>query len=228
MTGNWSTIVTQSFQDLWRGVLDFAPNIIIAVLIIIIGWLVGLILGRFIEQIVKGIKLDTALAKAGVDALLRKGEINLNSGAFIGGLVKWFIIVVFLIAAFDVLQLDSITKFLQEIVLGYIPRVIVAALILLFSGVLGDIVAKVVRSSSKAAGITGTSLLAVVTKWSIWIFAIFAALQQLGIAVQFIGTLFMGVVGALAIALGLSFGLGGKEVAGKIVAKLYEDISKKD
>lgn len=228
MNSDWSLVVAQSFQDLWRGVLDFAPNIIVAILIIVIGWLVGLLLGRFVEQIIKGIKLDTALAKAGVDALLRRGEINLNSGAFIGGLVKWFIIVAFLIAAFDVLHLQSITDFLQGVVLKYIPRVIVAVLILLFSGVLGDVVAKIVKSSSKAAGLSSTNLIASISKWSIWIFAILVALQQLGIAVQFIGTLFMGAVGACALALGLAFGLGGRDVASKIVAEGYEDLTKKD
>jgi len=228
MSVNWSLVVTESFQDLWRGVLDFAPNIIVAVLIIIIGWLVGLLLGRFIEQIVKGIKLDLALSKAGVDALLRKGDINLNSGAFIGGLVKWFIIVAFLVAAFDVLQLQGITEFFREIVLEYIPKVIVAALILLLSGVLGDVVAKIIRSSSKAAGISSTRVLASVSKWAIWIFAILVALQQLEIAEGLISTIFMGIIGALAIAIGLSFGLGGREVAGKIVSNIYDDLTKRD
>ncbi len=220
--------MTDSFQNLWTGVLNFAPNIVIAILIILIGWLVGMLVGRLIEQVVSGIKLDSALSKAGVDDVLRKGEINLNSGAFIGGLVKWFVIVAFLVAAFEVLGLSSITVFLQDIVLEYIPRVIVAALVLLFAGVLGDVTARLVKSSAKAAGVTHTNFLASISKWAIWVFAILVALQQLGIAVQFISTLFMGAVGAFALALGLAFGLGGKDVAGKVTAELYKEITHKD
>lgn len=226
MAFDWSTVLTESFQDLWTGVLSFAPNIIIALIIILLGWFIGILVGQLVKQIIAGIKLDSALKKAGVDDVLRKGEINLDSGAFVGGLVKWFVIIAFLVAAFDVLGLASITEFLQEIVLEYIPRVIVAALILLFAGVLGDVVAKIVASSSKAAGFGMTGLMATVSKWSIWIFAFLVALQQLGIAVQFISTLFVGVVGALSLALGLSFGLGGKEIAGKIVKEAYEDLKK--
>lgn len=218
----------ESFEGLLAGVLNFAPNIVIAVLIVIIGWLVGVVVGHIIDRIIKGIKLDTMLSKAGVDDVLRKGEINLDSGVFVGGLVKWFVIVAFLVAAFEVLGLSSITVFLQNIVLEYIPRVIVAALVLLFAGVLGDVTARIVKSSSKAAGFSHTNLLASVTKWAIWVFAILVALQQVGIAVQFISTLFMGAVGAFALALGLAFGLGGKEVAGKITAELYKEITHKD
>lgn len=226
MAFDWSMVLTESFQDLWTGVLSFAPNIIIALIIILLGWFIGVLIGHLVQQIIAGIKLDSALKKAGVDDVLRKGEINLDSGAFIGGLVKWFVIVAFLVAAFDVLGLASITIFLQEIVLEYIPRVIVAALILFFAGVLGDVVSKIVASSTKAAGFEMTGLLSSLSKWAIWIFAFLVALQQVGIAVQFISTLFMGAVGALAIALGLAFGLGGKEVASKIVAKAYEDVTK--
>jgi hypothetical protein len=226
MAFDWSVVLTESFQDLWSGVLSFAPNIIIALIIILLGWFIGILVGHVVNQIIVGVKLDSALKKAGVDDVLKKGEINLDSGAFVGGLVKWFVIIAFLVAAFDVLGLSSITVFLQDIVLEYIPRVIVAALILLFAGVLGDVVAKIVSSSSKAAGFRMVGLLASLSKWSIWIFAILVALQQLGIAVQFISTLFMGTVGALAIALGLAFGLGGKDVAAKIVARAYDDLSK--
>ncbi len=226
ITNDWSTVITGSFQDLSRGVLSFAPNLVIALLIILVGWLIGIVIGRIVNQIIDGLKIDKALQKAGVDEILRKGEINLNSGEFIGALVKWFIIIAFLIAAFDVLHLASITLFLQNIVLEYIPRVIVSVLVLLFAGVLGDVVAKIVQSSSKAAGFTGAHFLANITKWAIWIFASLVALQQLGIAVQFISILFMGAVGAFSVAIGLSFGLGGKDVAGKIVENIYKDISK--
>jgi len=227
-TNDLVLVVTQSFQDLWKGVVYFAPNIILAILIVIVGWFLGIVFDRIVERIIKGIKLDVGLSKAGIDTLLRKGEINLNSGLFLGGLVRWFIIIASLVAAFDVLHLSGITMFLQNIVLEYIPRVIVASLILLFSGVFGDVIAKIIRSSSKAVGNSSANFFASVAKWAIWVFAVLVSLQQLGIAVQFIGTLFVGTVGALALAFGLSFGLGGRDVAAKIIEKGYHELTKKD
>ena len=223
MAFDWSVVLTESFQDLWMGVVSFAPNIIIALIIILLGWFIGILIGHVVRQIIEGIKLDSALTKTGMDEVLRKADINLDSGAFVGGLVKWFFIIAFLVAAFDVLGLSSITLFLQEIVLEYIPRVIVAALIVLFAGVLGDVVAKIVTSSTKAAGFKMTGLLSSISKWSIWIFAFLVALQQLGIAVQFISILFMGTVGALAVALGLAFGLGGQQAASDVIKKIREE-----
>lgn len=220
----WGDVLTASFQDLWRAVLQFVPNLIIALIILILGWAIGALIGRIISQIVKSIKLDAALESAGIGALLRRGNLPLNSGAFLGGLVKWFIIIVFLVAAFDVLNLTQVNIFLQQVVLLYLPQVIVAVLILLVGGVVGDFMAKVVQASAKTARVSSANFLSTVTRWAIWVFAILIALSQLGIATAFIQTLFTGFVIALALALGLSFGLGGQEAARETIEKIRKDV----
>lgn len=220
----WGDVLTASFQDLWRAVLQFVPNLIIALIILILGWAIGALIGRIISQIVKSIKLDAALESAGIGALLRRGNLPLNSGAFLGGLVKWFIIIVFLVAAFDVLNLTQVNIFLQQVVLLYLPQVIVAVLILLVGGVVGDFMAKVVQASAKTARVASANFLSTVTRWAIWVFAILIALSQLGIATAFIQTLFTGFVIALALALGLSFGLGGQEAARETIEKIRKDV----
>lgn len=224
----WGNVLTTTFQDLWGGVVMFVPNLIIAILIILVGWLVGALVGRVISQIVKSLKIDEALKRAGVEDALAKGGMLLNSGNFLGALVKWFIIVVFVVAAFDVLQLTQVNAFLREVVLGYLPRVIVAVFILLVSAVIGDVMQKIVTTSAKTAEIRSARFLGVVTKWSIWIFAILVAMVQLGIASVFIQTLFTGVVIAISLALGLSFGLGGQEAAAKFIDKTKHEISHKE
>jgi Trk-type K+ transport system membrane component len=228
MTVNtWSQVLTQSFQDLWIGVIGFVPNLVVAILIVIIGWAVGVLLGRVVAQIIKSLRLDEGLRKAGLEEFLNRGGINLNSGAFVGALVKWFVLLVFTIAALDVLRLNQVTLFLRNI-LEYIPQVVVAVLILLAAGIIGDALKRVVVSSARSAELKSSGFLGSVTKWAIWIFAILVALTQLGIAPMIINTLFTGFVVALSLAFGLAFGLGGQEAASRVVDKMGKELSHKD
>ena len=175
----------------------------------------------------KSLKVDDALRRSGFESFLIRGGVNLDSGAFVGGLVKWFVIVVFLIAAFDVLGLSQVNFFLQDVVLGYLPRVIAAALVLLVAGVIGDVTGRVVVTAARTAGVESAHFAGAVARWAIWIFAILVALSQLGIAAAFSQTLFTGVVIAVSLALGLSFGLGGQEAASRFVEKLRGEMSGK-
>jgi hypothetical protein len=222
----WSEVLSLSFRNLWLGVVGFVPNLVVAIIIVLLGWGIGVLLGRVINQIIKAIKIDEALRKAGVEDFLNKGGLNLNSGAFLGGLVRWFVILVFLLGAFEVLNLSQVTLFLKEI-LNYLPQVIVAVLILIAAGLVADVMKKIVMSSAMAARIASAGFLGTVTKWVIWIFAILVALSQLGIAAGFIQTVFTGLVVALSLGLGLAFGLGGQEAAGQVVDKVSKEIADK-
>lgn len=218
-------MLASSFRGLWGGVISFLPNLVVAVIILFVGWAVGALVSKAIEQFMKSIKFDEALGKAGFEDVVRRSGINLNSGKFIGGLVKYFIIVAFLIVSFDVLHLTKVTDFLQQVVIGYLPQVIIAVLILLVGGVVGDILSKIVMASAKTAGLTSANTLSVVAKWAVWVFAILVALSQMGIAGAFIQTLFTGFVVAVSLALGISFGLGGQTAAARAIEKVQHDIS---
>ena len=206
----WSDVLSLSFKNLWLGVIGFVPNLVIAI----------------VSQVVKAIKVDEALRRAGVEDFLNKGGLNLNAGNFLGALVRWFVILVFLVAAFDILHLSQVTLFLKDI-LNYLPQVIVAVLILIAAGYVADAMKKVVLSSAMTADLTSAGFLATVTKWVIWVFAVLVALSQLGIASGFIQTIFTGLVVALSLGLGLSFGLGGQEAASRVVERVGKEISSK-
>lgn len=214
-----------AFVNVWSGFAAVLPHIIGAILVFIAGWIVAAFVAKIVAHIVKASKLDNGLEQAGFSAVVKRAGITLDSGAFIGGIVKWFIIVAFLIASFEVLGLTQVNVFLQQVVLLYLPQVFVAVLILLVSVVIADAVSKTVVSSARAANIRSANLLGAVTKWSIWIFAVLTALVQLGIAVGFIQTLFTGVVVALSLAFGLSFGLGGQQAAAGYVEKMKKEIA---
>ena len=226
MIGTWGDVLVVSFRNLWLGVASFVPNLIIAIVIILVGWGIGVLLGRVIAQVIRAIKLDEALRRAGVEDFLNKGGLNLNSGSFLGALVRWFIILVFLTGAFEVLGLTQVTAFLRDII-DYLPQVIVAVLILIAAGLVADAMNKIVLSSAKSANISSAGFLATATKWIIWIFAILVALSQLGIASGFIQTIFTGLVVALSLGLGLAFGLGGQEAANRVIDRVGKEVGEK-
>ncbi len=220
LINTYGQALQSSFQNLWWGMVAYVPNIIVAIIVFVLGWVVGTIVGRGIQQLFKSARVDEALKKTGADEMMHKGGMSLNTGAFVGGLVRWFIILVFLTASFEVLGLSQVNQFLQGVVLSYLPKVFVSVLVLLVAGVLGDAVQRVVSASARAADVRSAGMLGVISRWSIWIFAFLIALSQLGIAAPFFQTLFTGFVIALSLAFGLSFGLGGQEAAGEFIHKV--------
>ncbi len=202
----------------------FIPNLIVAIVILLIGWGISAIVYTAIVSFMKTIKFDEALRKAGFDKVVSKAGLTLHSGKFLGKIVQYFIVIAFLIASFDVLGLNQVTAFLQQIVLGYLPQLIIAVLILLVGSVVGDVMSRIVMVSAKTAGLMHANLLGTITKWGIWIFVFLVALSQMGIAGGFIQTLFTGFVVAISLALGLSFGLGGQAAAARTVDKIQNEI----
>jgi hypothetical protein len=220
----WAQVLQGSFESLLYGLVNFIPNLVVAIIIFVIGWLIGVGIGRVVAQVITALRIDQALRSAGVDKVVERAGFTLNSGAFLGALVKWFFIVVFLVAALDVLHLTVVTAFLSTVVLGYLPQVIAAVLILLVAAVVAQAMERVVAGSARAAHLTSANFLGSVAKWAIWIFAILAALDQLEVAPAFVQTLFTGVIVAVALAVGLSFGLGGQVAAARYIEKVREQV----
>lgn len=220
----WGDVIVASLQQVWATVAVFLPLFIGAVVVLILGWIIAVAVGKVVEQIVRALRLDTILSKLDFEKTLERAGWKLNSGAFVGGLVRWFLIIVFLLASVNILGLTQVSDFLQDVLL-YIPNVIVAAFILIISAVLSEAVEKFVRGSVEAAGYRGT-FVGVVARWAIWLFAFAAALLQLGIATALVQTLVTGLVAALAIAFGLAFGLGGKEVASDFLQKVRSELKR--
>jgi hypothetical protein len=213
----------QSAQSLLSGVSDMLPKIIAALFFIILGLVFGLALGRVVSQIAQAVKADEWLTKAGVDKYLARAGYKLNSAAFLGWLAKLFVVIIFLQAAFEILGLSQVNVFLSQALI-YIPQVIVAAIILFVASITSDILSGMVVGTSKAIGSHVAQLLGTVTRVAIWMFAIIMTLSQLGIATQYMYTLFAGFVAMLALAGGLAFGLGGKDAAASLIKNIQEEM----
>jgi small-conductance mechanosensitive channel len=127
-------------------------------------------------------------------------------------------------ASLEIMGLTQVNDFLREAVLFYLPKVIIASLVLVIAMVIASTMQKVVEASAKAANVRGAGMIGSITRYAIWIFAFIIALSELGIATAFMQILFTGFVAALAIALGLSFGLGGQAAAAKWLDKIREEV----
>jgi small-conductance mechanosensitive channel len=208
--------------DMGADLASFLPELLTALLVLVAGFLVGGILKSFVVRLFKTFKVNEALDAAGVDELTKRAGYPLKAGEFVGALVKWFVILVFFVAALDILGLSQVTSFFRDDVLGYLPNVIVAVLILMVAMLVAKVASETVSAAIQASGVHNPTIFRKLTYYSIITFAVMAALNQLGIAEEMVTTLFTGMVFALSLALGLAFGLGGKETAGKMLQKLTD------
>jgi hypothetical protein len=212
-------ILGQALLETGMTLVAFLPNVIIAVVIFALGWVFGSVLGRAVDHLVTVLRIDKALHQAGFDQLSEKAGIRVSVAAFLGGVIKWLVVVAFTIASAEVLGLTQVTQLLRDI-LVYIPQVIIAAVILVIAMLLGDFVSRLVSHSVKATGMNG-EFAAQMSKWAIIIVGgVFPALTQLRIAQGLVEVLFTGVVFALALSLGLAFGLGGRDAAARFIEKV--------
>src|SRR3989344_6107944 len=150
---NWADVLRQSFESVLYGAVNLIPNIILAIIIFVIGWFVAVLIGRVIAQAIRAIKVDHALRAAGVEEVVNRAGWRLDSGAFIGALVKWFIILVFLLAALAALDLTQVTMFLQLGLLPFLGRVIVAVLIIAIAAVIAEVAGRILGGAARAAGV---------------------------------------------------------------------------
>lgn len=221
----WGNVFNASLQELWWSFIQFTPKLLVAVIFFAIGWVLGTIIAKALEQVFSALKIDNVLKSIGVDGFFRRAGMNLNSGYFIGQIAKWFIIIVFLLPSLNLVGLDYIASFLRNEVLGFLPKVIVAALILIIAAILADGFSKTVSASARSMNLNSANMLGAITKYSIWIFALIIALGQLGVADYYMSVLFTGIIAMLSIGGALAFGLGGRNAAEKFISKISEEVS---
>jgi len=217
--------VQGSLGDLWFVVLQYVPMLIAAVIIFIVGWIIGVILYRIVVEVVKVLRIDDVMRTAGLTETAKEVGFKLDTGRFLGTLVMWFVILGFLGASLEVLGLTTVTVVLEQVVLLYLPHVIIAVLILILAAVVAEMVRKLVSGSARAAGSRHGNFAGTVAKWAIWIFAVMTVMTQLGIGADLVNTLFTGFVIALSIAFGLAFGLGGKDAAARAIEHIRSEMS---
>ena len=188
-------------------------------------FLVGIIVAKFMEELsanfLNKIRLNRILERMGLKETFSKIDINLDGAKFFGEIVKWFFIILFLMISSGILGLNSLSQFLQNVIF-YFPNLFIAFLIFVVAVFLADFSQKIVVGTLEKEKITYSRFLGRSIRWTIWFFAILAILYQLKIAPSLILAIFIGVVITISLALGIAFGIGGKDLAAKILKELEE------
>ncbi|MFA5080264.1 MAG: hypothetical protein WC472_01420 [Candidatus Paceibacterota bacterium] len=223
---SWVSAIVMAFQRLFESTVNFIPDLLAAIIVFILGYLLSTWLGMIIAAIFRVFKFDNIFRKTGWDRALAQAEIEIKPSDFMGGIFKWIFIVMFLTISTEIIGWTSFTELLNAIIM-WVPNLIVAIGIMVVAIVIADMLEKMVKASIGKMGVSSINFLGSLVKWSIYIFAIFAVLIQLGVAVSIVNTLVIGLITTITLALGLSFGLGGKEVAGEIVRDFKHKLTKK-
>jgi hypothetical protein len=200
-------------------VLRILPRLLGFALVLVVGWVLSSLLARGVAVVLQAVRFDDLARRSGFAGFVQKMGVRQDAASVIGGVVKWFVRLITLVVAFDLLGLPAVSVVLQQLLL-WLPNLIVALVVLVIGGLAANALSQLVRGTTAEAGFDNPDVLAVVTKVSVWAFAIVVAVNQLGIATTLINTLLIGVVGAVALASGLAFGLGGRDRAAQILDQL--------
>lgn len=216
-----SEAVWYSFVQGLNTFVSFLPALLGALIILLIGWAVSSFLARVMEKGLRAVGLEHAVERSGIGNFIRRAGSGWTTSRVIAELVKWFIRLIFIQAAANVLGMPQVTAVITSIVL-FIPKVIVAMAIIVIGSLIAQFLGGVVRGSVSEVGVGNPDFLATLTRYAVIGFAVIAAVNQVGIAPNVVNTLFVGLVGSIALAVGLAFGLGGREVASEITHSWYE------
>ena len=222
LIADWVLIVQESFRALVVGLVGFIPSLIGALIVFFVGWFIAVGIGRLVADILKRIRFNQIFERGNWKQALEKADLKVDPAGFIGATFKWVLVIVFLLAAVEILGLNQLAAFITD-VLAYLPNVLVASLIFVVAVIIADIAEKVLRAAVESAQIGQAHMVGVIVRWSIWIFAAIAILTQLGITPVLLQTLFTGLIALIVVAGGLAFGLGGKDVA----AQWLQDLNRK-
>ena len=226
MIQDWYIITNETLLNLWQGFLNFIPSLLAAIVVLIIGWLIAEAIGKLITRILRTLKLNQIFEKANWREALEAAEIKVNISEFIGAICKWILFIVFLSISVEILGLVQFATLLGELI-DWLPNLIIAVAIFVVAVIIADLLDRIIRAGVKRMGVKYAGFLGALVRWAIYIFAGLAILLQLGVARAIIETVIMGFVGMIALALGLAFGLGGKEAAARLIEDLKEKISEK-
>src|SRR5215207_5356340 len=204
----------QPLQEALSLFLSYIPQLIGALIILIVGYIVAKLLQAVVGRVLQAIGFDSWMERGGIKQFFDWAETNQTPHSILGQLVFWFVFIIAITMAADALGIPQVSAVLAQLI-AYIPQIIAAILILILAALLANFISGIVR------GATGSDLLASIAQYAIIVYAVFAALTQLGIAVQLTANTFLIVLGAVALAGAIAFGIGGREVARDILEKAY-------
>lgn len=214
-------ILLESSQQFLNEIARAVPQIIGAILILLIGWLIAKLIKKIFVKLLKLVKLNWLTEKTGIEKFLKEGGIKITAVDLIGSLVYWIIMLIVIMSALNTLQLTSAKDLFSQIIL-YIPNIIVSILILLLGLYAAKFVSQAIAVALKNMNDELAYLIEKITYYSIVVLTIFIVLSQLNIAKNIVTIAFLLILGAFCLAFGLAFGLGGKDYAADLLKKFKD------
>lgn len=220
---DWGQAMMASLASALALFFNAIPKIIAFGIILVIGWLIASLIARGIVALLHMVRFNELATRSGFSDFVQKMGTESDASGLIATVVKWFIQLIVLVVAFDALGLPAVSDVLRQLLL-WLPNLIVALVVLMIGGLAANALARIVRGATDEAGFDNPDLLSKIAAIAVWAFAIVIAVNQIGVATTLVNTLFMAVVGALALAFGLAFGLGGRETAGEILRNWHRKL----
>lgn len=213
---DWGNTLMSSLSAALAMLFLAVPKILGFLLIVVAGWLIAALAERAVAAVLRTIHFNDLSERSGLSDFVRKMGTDTDASDVIGVVGKWFIRLIALVVAFDALGLPAVSDVLRQLLL-WLPNAVVAMVVLVIGGLAARTLSHLVRATAAEGGLGNPNFLAKVANTWVWAFAIVVAVNQIGIATDLVNTLFMAFVGAIALAVGLSFGLGGRDTAAEIV-----------
>ena len=210
-----------SFARAFGDFMAFIPKFLGALVILLVGWLISSIVAGLVTRGLRMVRFNQIADRAEIDQFLMRAGVRLDPAAVVGKLAFWFLMLFFVGAAFSAFGLEQVQVVLANLI-GFIPNVIVAVVVLLVGALVANFVANLVRGSSGMARVGDPNLMATIARSAVLVFATLMALDQLDIAPTIINTLWMALIGMVAVAGALAFGLGGRDLAKRILEDAYD------
>lgn len=219
-------------NELWNRLLvglgeigSVLPGFLAAGVILLTGYVLARQVQRWVDDLLKRADFNRMAAAGGLDEVVTRTGSRLDPVRALAKLVFWLVMLVVILLASTALGLESINQ-MFGIMLGYIPTLISAIVIVILGMIVGEFVRAVVLAS--AGTVAGVPTLAKLAKGAVILIAIFMALQQIGVAEEIVTAAFTLILGAVALAAGLAFGLGNRKLAGEVTRRWYEAGQRRD
>lgn len=206
--------IVKPFQDAFGTLLNYLPRLIGAIIVLVVGYLVAKLVGSLVSRLLARVGFDRATERAGVAAFLQRAGTTLTPSRTLGKVTFWFVFVITFTMFASALGVPQISGFLNQM-LGYIPRIFAAIAILFLAALLANFIAALVR------GATDNAVIARITRWAIIVYSAFTALTVLGIAIQLTANTLLIVLAGLALAFGIAFGWGGRDIARNLLHRVF-------
>lgn len=198
----------------------FAPRVLIAVGVLVAGWLVAKAARYAVGRMLRAVNFNVLTERSGVDAFLERGGVGMDAVGIMATLVYWLVLLASLVIAFNGLGLTYITDLLGKVVL-FVPRVIVALLIIAFGAYFARFVGNAVEAYCSNVDMQDADMLGRLARYAILVFVVLIALDQVDVAGDIVRLSFLIVLGGIVLALALAFGLGGRERAAELLDRWW-------